>query len=95
MYHPLFAWKPQEARRPGFSWADTFVPGGANGVEVKLKAPSNASKADNFGFNLQGLMMLRDQSPWGVSRSQKAMVTEEVRQPGFSWANTFVPGGEN
>ena len=73
MYHPLFAWKPQEARRPGFLWAKTFVPGGENGVEVKWKAPSNALNADNFGFNLQGLMMLRDHSPWGVRRSQKAM----------------------
>ena len=40
---------------------------------MKWKAPSNASNADNFGFNLKGLMMLRDQSPWGVRRSQKAM----------------------
>ena len=73
MYHPLCTCKHQEARRLGLSWAKIFVPGGANGVEVKLKAPSNASKADNFGFNLQGLMMLRDQSHWGVRRSQKAM----------------------
>ena len=49
------------------------MPDGENGVEVKLKAPSNASKADNFGFNMQGLMMLKYQSPWGVRRSQKAM----------------------
>ena len=73
MYHPLFAWKPQEARWPGFSRAKTFVPGGANGVEVKCKAPSSALNADSFGFNMRGLVMLRDQSPWGVRRSQKAM----------------------
>ena len=73
MYHPLFACKPQEAQWPGFSRAKTFVPGGANGVEVKWKAPYNASNANSFGFNLQGLMILRYQSPWGVRRSQKAM----------------------
>ena len=69
----LFCVEPQEARRPGFSWAKIFVPGGANGVELKWKAPSNASNADSFGFNLLGLVMLRDQSPWGVRRSQKAI----------------------
>ena len=63
MYHPLCVWKPQEARRPGFLWDKTFVPGGENGVELKLKATSNGSKADNFGLNLQGILMLRDQSP--------------------------------
>ena len=57
MYHPLFAWKPQEAWRPGFFLAKTFVPGGANGVELKWKAPFNASNEDIFGFYLQGLMM--------------------------------------
>ena len=79
MYNPLFAWKHQEAQRPGFSWAKTFVPGGANGVEVKLKAPSNAYNADNFGFNLQGIMMSRDQYAWGVRRSKKAMVKSSGR----------------
>ena len=66
MYHPLLAWKPQEAQRPGFLWAKTSLPGGENGVEVKWKAPYNASNANSFGFNLQGLMILRARSGVGV-----------------------------
>ena len=37
MHHPMAPWGPQLERRVGFSWAKTFVPGGAKDVFIKIK----------------------------------------------------------
>ena len=49
-YHASFAWFSHDVRVSGSEKTSAFVPGGANGVLLKLNSPSRRVYANNFGF---------------------------------------------
>ena len=52
-----------------FLCTTVLVPGGANGVVLKLKLPKNAAYADNEGFRLDDRNKFTVRLRWGRSRS--------------------------
>ena len=52
MYQPSSPLGSQDARCAGLSWDNIFVPGGANGVALKLNSPKRYAQADSFGLHL-------------------------------------------
>ena len=86
-YHPSVPCGSQDLRCAGFSWIKILVPGGAMGVRLKSKGPSNMVWADIFGFRRAGRNMLSVVVACGMSRSQRwvGKVGSVLQSPAIKW----------
>jgi hypothetical protein len=68
MYHPVTPWAAHAARCFSFSWATIRVPGGANGVVLKLNGPNTCAYADIFLFSRELRRRLSVSVVWWSNR---------------------------
>ena len=52
VYHATFPWKPHGLRSLGLTWMAVLVPGGASGVDEKIKVAMEESMGREFGVYL-------------------------------------------
>ena len=71
MHHPSTPWGAQVPRSLAFSWTNTRVPGGANGVRLKSKAPNSCAWAESCGLMRDVRSRFRVMVDWGIRRHHK------------------------